>query len=131
MDSTSEADVAQSRDGRARESNVPLLVAGQRVNLLLALLPSALQIDPPLGSRSLLVGFCARENSCTDWENPLTESFTRFQQRQALQTRKECHGQRAPGPGETPVLAKLGTRFVDKKTALAAIRSAHRIEPVE
>jgi hypothetical protein len=43
---------AQSRRGRARDSKAPLWVAGQRVNLLLALPPSALQIDPPPGSRS-------------------------------------------------------------------------------
>ena len=54
---------AQSRPSRARESSIPLYVAGRRVNLLLALFPSALQIDPPPGSGELLLGFCARGKS--------------------------------------------------------------------
>ena len=36
-----------------------LYVAERRVNVLLALLPSALHIDPPPGSGILLVGFRA------------------------------------------------------------------------
>jgi hypothetical protein len=43
---------ARSRKGRARDSKARLWVAGQRVNLLLALPPSALQIEPPPSSRS-------------------------------------------------------------------------------
>ena len=43
---------AQSRSRCARDSVALLWVAGQRVNLLLALSPPALQIDSPPGSRS-------------------------------------------------------------------------------
>ena len=39
-----------------------LLVAGRRVNLLLALLPSALQIDPPPGSGAFPSRICARRS---------------------------------------------------------------------
>ena len=45
---------------RARESLVQWYVAGQRVNLLLALSPSALQIDTLTDDEDLLLGFGAR-----------------------------------------------------------------------
>ena len=48
---------------RARESGVPLYIAGWRVNLLLASSPAALQIDPPTDDRELPLRIARKKES--------------------------------------------------------------------
>ena len=68
------------REDHARESNVPLWVAGLRIKIFLALFPAAVHLDTPPGSRSFACknraqGIVSRRIVMLEWQPSIAEAF--------------------------------------------------------